>query len=92
MLKILAFIPQSAINNGLPRPDIEPFSLRPMVESPLVFLSPINDPGISRVTRLKEYRKCRTRYNAPQWIKVDERFIHGNLWLLAKVVYNILMS
>ena len=57
-----------------------------------VFLSPINDPGISRVTRLKEYRKCRTRYNAAQWIKVDERFIHGNLWLLAKVVYNMLMS
>ena len=26
-----------------------------------VFLSPINDPGISRVIRLKEYRKCRTR-------------------------------
>ena len=57
-----------------------------------VFLSPINDPGISRVTRLKEYRKCRTRYNAAQWIKVDERFIHGNLWLMAKVVYSIFTS
>ena len=52
-----------------------------------VFLSPINDPGISRVTRLKEYRKCRTRLPCycwcSQWIKVDERFIHGNLWLMA---------
>ena len=61
-----------------------------------VFLSPINDPGISRVTRLKEYRKCRTRLPCycwcSQWIKVDERFIHGNLWLVARVVYNISMS
>ena len=91
--KYWLLFPQSAINNGLPRPDIEAFSLQPMVEYPLCifisnkwsrYFSCHTLEGISKMqTRMEDYA---------QWIKVDERFIHGNLWLLAKVVYNLLMS
>ena len=57
-----------------------------------VFLSPINDPGISRVARLKEYRKCRTRL-LPSMDK-SRRTIYSWKFMVdgAKVVYNIFTS